>query len=190
MVSPLPSSARVVALLVGVALAALIFVPSLHRYRAHQLTQEAETHLAWGRLEAAQESVQQALTLTPLDAGLHKTLGDTLQRQVQWRQDPVAREAALAAHAAATALNPLGADLFAAHAEALMHAGRFPAAHAALAQALARDSNSAFLHTLAGRIFEAEGQPGRAAEAYQQAHAIKPSRDLEARLAALQEGQP
>jgi tetratricopeptide (TPR) repeat protein len=184
----LPRSARVAALLIGVTLAALLFVPSLQSYRAHRLLGASEDHISWGRLEEARDALLRAATLTPLDAELCEALGNIERARTRWRGDPATRDRALAAYATATALNARDGSLFAGYAEALIGAERYAAAHEALSGALERDPNNAAYHALRGRLAEAEGQPEAALAAYRRAQTIKPNSQLEALIAALSAG--
>lgn len=181
----LPGAARVVLLLLSLCAAALLLMPNVRAYQAHRLSREAEAQQLWGRLEAAQASLRQALGLTPLDADLYRQVAELESRRAHWRAYAAAREQALAAYATATALNPLDGKLFAAYAEALLQAERFEAAHAALAEALRRDPNNANFHTLRGRLAEAEGDFETALGAYRRAEAIKPNPERQAHLEEL-----
>lgn len=184
----LPRSARIAALVFGVMLAALLFVPSLLSYRAHRLLLASEDHISWGRLDEAQGSLLRATELTPLDAELREALGDIERARSRWRNDPATRDRALAAYATATALNARDASLFASYAEALVEAERYAAAHEALAEALSRDPNNAAHHVLRGRLAEAEGRPEAALTAYRRAQVIKPNAQLEALIEDLAAG--
>lgn len=181
----LPPAARVALLLLSVYLAGSLFIPNLRSYGAHRLVLAAEDHQLWGRLGEAQESLQEALSLTPLDAELYRTLGDLETVRYQWQADPLAQERTLAAYATSTALNPLDGKLFAAYAEALLQAERFEASHAALTEALRRDPNNAVYHTLRGRLAETEGNLEVALSAYRRAEGIKPSAERQARIEEL-----
>lgn len=181
-------SARLAVLLGGLTLAAMLFVPSLQSYRAQRLLEASEEHISWGRLDEARDALLRAATLTPLDAELREALGDIERARTRWRDDPAAREHALAAYATATALNPRDALLFASYAEALVEAERYAAAHEALAGALSRDPNNAAYHALRGRLAEAKGRPEEALAAYRRAQTIKPNSQLEALIAALSAG--
>lgn len=185
MSSTLNPAARAALFLLSLGLAALLLIPNVRGYGAYHLVNAAAAHESWGRLEAARADVQRALSLTPHDADLYRTLGDLEAARFRWRKDPAAQEAALAAYATATALNPLDGRLYAAYAEELLRAGRFGAAHAALAAALKRDPNNALYHTLRGRLAEAEGDPGGAVDAYRRAEAIQPDAARGVRLEEL-----
>ncbi len=182
----LSPSARVALACLSLCLSGLLFMPNLRTFQAHRLQRAAEEHQLWGRLGAAQASLERALELTPLDAALYRKLGDLGRVRLRWRSGAAVQDETVAAYATATALNPLDGELFADYAEALLGAQRYEAAHRALTEAFRRDPNNANFHTLRGRLAEAEGDLTGALNAYRHAETIKPSRERQAHIEVLE----
>lgn len=145
----------------------------------------AETHLSWGRLEAALASLQKAQSLSPLDAQRARDLGEIYLLMHRWRDAETAAEAALNAFKQAVRLNPLSGALRAALAQAYTQLGFFEKAENAFAAALARDPHNAYYLSAWGLSKEQAGEKSGAIALYQRALAVEDNEAIRARLEAL-----
>jgi tetratricopeptide (TPR) repeat protein len=179
----------VLAILAGAA----IFTVSLQELQEARSIESAREHLAWGRLEDANEVLAEAVRRLPGSPRLRQERSRVLTALGRWRDDPVAAQEARIELAAAAASNPLDGMAWGEYGESLRRGGQPDGAIAALSRGLERDPHNVYLLGLLGQAQLDAERPGDAVATFERAQSIRGSAViaglLEKARAARAEGQ-
>lgn len=184
---PLPGWARLLLAAVAVMGGALLVNFSVRAHLASRHVDEAEAHLAWGRLDDSLASLETARRLTPGDAEIHRQLGAIELNRYRLQGRAEAADAATEAYLRAAELNPLDVDIKAELAWAWVQLGRDEAAIHAFEAALDLDPYNVYLLTSLAEAQELMGRLEAAAASYRDALAVGDDGEIRARLEALEE---
>jgi len=175
---------------VGVlAVAAWSISSTVATYRSERLSTLSDSHLSWGRVVVARDTIERALALTPGNAQRHADAASIDESIFLHRRVEDAAHRAVASLHTAIELNPLAAEYRAQLGWLYVRLGHYDEASRAFGRALDIDPNNSYFLGSLGTLREQQGRYEDAANLYRRALAIMPDENIAQRLQRLESNQ-